>query len=140
MIIRVAALTDAEPVATLVTALGYPTTPEQARSRLAGMARNRATLAVVGELEEQVVGLATAHAVNAVHDDRLIVYLTALVVATAARKRAVGRGLVTQVEEWARFQGAARLSLVTGLERADSQGFYERLGYARTGVRYAKAL
>jgi len=140
VIIRVAALSDAEVIAGLASALGYPSTTEQVRKRLAAMGRDHATLAVVAEDNGVVTGLATAHALTAVHADQLVVLLTALVVVEAARRRGVGRALVTHVEEWAAFQGARRLTAVAGTQRLDSHRFYERLGYAHTGLRYVREL
>ena len=140
MIIRVAALDDAELIAALVSDLGYPSAPAQVRKRLAAMSRDRATLAVVAEDDSVVTGLATAHALTTVHTDQLVVLLTALVVVEAARRKGVGRALVTHVEEWAAFQGARRLTVVAGTQRLDSHRFYERLGYAHTGLRYVREL
>ena len=140
MIIRVAALSDAEVIAALITSLGYASTPEQVRKRLAAMERDHATLAVVAEDGGQVTGLATSHGLAAIHADKLVFLLSALVVAETARRRGVGRALVEHVEAWARFQGATRLSVVTGTRRADAHAFYDKIGYARTGFRYAKEL
>ena len=140
MIVRVAALSDAEPVAALVTELGYPSTAEQVRRRLAGLARDRSSLAVVAEIDGAVVGLAAAHVLLGIHTDRLVVYLTALVVAASTQRHGVGRGLVAHVETWARFQKAERIAVVAGAQRIGAHAFYERLGYERTGFRYAKDL
>lgn len=141
MIIRVAALSDAEVIAGLVTALGYASTAAQIQKRLAAMGRDHEALAVVAEQDGgQVTGLATAHGLSTIHDDKLVFLLTALAVAETARRRGVGRALVEHVEAWARFQGATRLSVVTGTQRLDAHAFYEKVGYTRTGFRYAKEL
>jgi GNAT superfamily N-acetyltransferase len=52
----------------------------------------------------------------------------------------VGRALVSTVERWARDQGASRLSLTSGLHRAEAHRFYEHLGYEEKGVRLARPL
>ena len=141
MIIRVAALSDAEVIAGLVTGLGYASTAAQVQKRLAAMGRDHAALAVVAEEEGgQVTGLATAHGLSTIHADKLVFLLTSLAVAEASRRRGVGRALVEHVEAWARFQGGTRLSVVTGTQRLDAHAFYEQLGFARTGFRFVKEL
>jgi len=62
-----------------------------------------------------------------------------LVVARAARRRGVGRGLMAEVAAWARRQGAAELVLTVWDGNAAAEAFYERLGYrALSRVLHAK--
>lgn len=48
-----------------------------------------------------------------------------------ARRRGVGRLLVSEVEGWAEAQGLAVVGVRSNIVRAESHPFYESLGYAR---------
>ncbi|MDB4982478.1 MAG: family N-acetyltransferase [Myxococcales bacterium] len=52
-----------------------------------------------------------------------------LVVARAARRRGLGRRLMTELGAWARRQGAAELVLTVWAGNVEAEAFYERLGY-----------
>jgi GNAT superfamily N-acetyltransferase len=138
--IREAAKRDSAAIAGLLGDLGYPALAEAIPARLEALGRERLALVLVAEASGYVVGLATAHAFSAIHVDHPAAYLTALVVAPPSRRQGIGRALVTEVEQWAKRHGAARVSVVTGLHRADSHAFYEAQGYERTAHRYTKRL
>jgi ribosomal protein S18 acetylase RimI-like enzyme len=57
-------------------------------------------------------------------------WLYGLHVAADARRRGVGRALMTAAEELARRQGAAHLSLDVDVGEAGAMAFYTALGYA----------
>jgi GNAT superfamily N-acetyltransferase len=140
MRIREVTTDDASAVADLLGQLGYPATADSIPARLAAMAEQRIAVAWVAETAGGVVGLATVHVFAALHADAPVGDLSALVVAPGARRRGVGRALVARAEQWARGAGASRLSIAVGAQRRDAHAFYERLGFRRTGFRYAKAL
>jgi ribosomal protein S18 acetylase RimI-like enzyme len=56
-------------------------------------------------------------------------HLETLVVATRARRRGIGRRLVTAATDWARAQGAVEMLLTTWAGNVAADAFYERLGY-----------
>jgi ribosomal protein S18 acetylase RimI-like enzyme len=56
-------------------------------------------------------------------------HLETLVVATSARRRGLGRLLVTEASDWARARGAVEMVLTTWAGNAAADAFYERLGY-----------
>jgi ribosomal protein S18 acetylase RimI-like enzyme len=56
-------------------------------------------------------------------------HLETLVVATRARRRGIGRRLVTTAADWARAQGAVEMVLTAWAGNAAADAFYERLGY-----------
>jgi GNAT superfamily N-acetyltransferase len=60
------------------------------------------------------------------------------VVASDVRGRGIGRALVHEAEQWARAKGSPRMSLTSGVQRAEAHEFYKRLGYEQTGVRLTK--
>lgn len=131
---------DAEAVARLLDALGYPGDPAAVATRLARLANYDGAVAFGAARDGGLVGLATAHAFPVLHAEALAAQLTALVVADEARGRGVGRALVRAAEAWAAGRGAARLTLGSGAHRAGAHRFYEALGYADAGRRFARAL
>jgi ribosomal protein S18 acetylase RimI-like enzyme len=65
-------------------------------------------------------------------------YVGELVVAEEAERRGAGRALMAAVEDWAREQGLARVSLDTGASNVAARDFYAALGYEETDVRLSK--
>jgi GNAT superfamily N-acetyltransferase len=69
------------------------------------------------------------------------VFVEALVVAERYRRQGVGTALMTEMERWARQQGATSVSLRTSLRSPLSMPFYEeRMGYMRDGAVFRKRL
>jgi GNAT superfamily N-acetyltransferase len=131
---------DADAVAEQLAHLGYPAPPTEVPARLARLRARGDAETFVALAERRIVGLATVHARDVLHNARPVVQLTALVVSPDVRGRGVGRALVGVVERWAAERGADRLVLTTALHRADARGFYERLGFEHTGWRYARSI
>jgi GNAT superfamily N-acetyltransferase len=140
MTIRAAAGADASAIADLVGQLGYPASVGEVVDRLERLRAFRDAVALVKEVDGRVVGVVTGHVFPSIHSTPPVAWLTTLVVDKRMHGRGVGRELVAAVEEWAKSQGAVRLSVTSGKQRGDAHAFYERLGYERTGVRLAKAL
>ena len=139
-LIRTAAASDAPSLSVLLGELGYPADSAAIPARLAALERSDVAAALVAELDGDVIGVATVHVVPAIHSSRPAALLTALVVAETARGDGAGRALVGAAEEWARSRGAERIAVTSGAQRTDAHEFYERIGYARTGVRFGKPL
>jgi GNAT superfamily N-acetyltransferase len=140
LVIRPAADDDADAISALLAELGYPASPDEVPARLAALAAHPGTVALVAELEHEVVGLATCHVFPTIHRADPVAWLTALVAAPRVRGKGVGTALVTRVESWARSRGAGRISLTSGTQRTEAHAFYVRLGYEKTGVRLAHEL
>ena len=139
-VIREASVTDAEALSALVGQLGYPATAHELPGRLEALIGQANVVALVAELEHGVVGLVTLHLIRSIHASQPVAWLTSLVVDEAARGRGVGGALVRRAEEWARERGATRIAVTSALRRTAAHEFYERLGYARTGVRLGRSL
>ena len=138
-LIRPAEPSDADALSALVSQLGYPAPSDDIPARLRTLTSERA-IALVAERDGAVVGFATAHVISTIHSPVPVGWLTLLVVAERVRGGGVGRALVAQAEAWARSMGAAKLSVTSGAQRDDAHAFYERIGFARTGVRFGKPL
>jgi ribosomal protein S18 acetylase RimI-like enzyme len=61
-----------------------------------------------------------------------------LVVDEAMRGRGVGEKLVRAAERVIADAGCGLVEVTSNLARAKAHGFYERLGYARTSLRFAR--
>jgi GNAT superfamily N-acetyltransferase len=138
--IRRATPDDAEPIARLVTQLGYPATASDIPARLTRLAGHDRGAVLIAERGDAPVGLATVHLHTVINRPRDVAWLTALVVEESARGTGVGRALVAAVEQFAREAGCERLSVTTHERRADARAFYTRLGLEQTGRRFGKAL
>jgi len=71
---------------------------------------------------------------------RPVAYITALVTASAARRRGVGQLLVGSAKRWATEQGCVRLSVTSAERRADAHAFYVACGMPYTGRRFSTQL
>ena len=140
LVIREATPADAAALGRLVGELGYPAPSAEMPSRVHALGASGHAVVLVAELDGEVVGLATAHVLPTIHSATPAALLTALVVSETARGGGAGRALVARAEEWARAMGAVRIAVTSGAQRADAHRFYERIGYARTGVRFGKPL
>ncbi len=138
--IRPAAVADNLALASLITALGYPTSEPEMRARLAAIMARAEYTTVVAELGGTVVGMAGAMLAHFYEKNGRYVRLVALVVNPAHRGAAVGEALVCEVERWSAAQGASEVVVNSATERVRAHRFYERLGYRSTGLRRVKAL
>ena len=50
------------------------------------------------------------------------------------RGRGVGSRLVHALEEWGRNKGCARIQILAAADNAPALAFYDRMGFARTGM------
>lgn len=138
--IRDAVLSDAEPVAALITELGYPTTPEAMRERLARILADPGYATFVADVDGSVAGMAGGALGLYYEKDGIYSRLVVLVVASGARGLGVGARLVEAVETWASGRGAREVVVNSGLHRGEAHAFYERRGYIRTGFRFVKQI
>jgi GNAT superfamily N-acetyltransferase len=138
--IRTAVIGDAEAVAHLVTELGYPTTPPAMRERLTRILADKTSATFVADRDGSVIGVAGAALGSYYEKDGIHCRLAVLVVASTARGLGVGQRLVETVERWAISRGAGDVVLTSALHRGRAHAFYERCGYARTGLRFFKQL
>jgi len=140
VIIRSATASDATKVSGLLEQLSYPTPTEEVVKRLGTLDEFHDAVALVAEVEGEVVGLITAHVFPSIVMSSPVVWLTALVTADGHRQLGVGKQLTSAIEQWAGGRGATRISLTSATHRSEAHAFYEHLGYERTGVRLAKPL
>ena len=138
--IRRATPHDASMMAELLTQLGYATASDELPRRLATIDGEGGVVFVTRDTDERITGLASGARLATLHADGHVAYITALVIASDARGRGVGRALVAAVEEWARAQGCTRLSVTSAEHRADAHEFYPRCGLPYSGRRFSRSL
>ena len=138
--IRHLMIDDAEPVAQLITELGYPTASESMKARLESILTDSNYATFVAETGGTVVGVAGAVLDRYYEKDGIYSRLAVLVVSSAAQGLGIGGRLVEAVERWSASQGAREVIVNSGLHRVEAHGFYERCGYSRTGFRFVKLL
>jgi GNAT superfamily N-acetyltransferase len=138
--VRPATRDDAPAVASLLGELGYPTAPALAGERLAALAGDDDAVLLAIDERGEAVGLISLHRMRVLHAGGLVAYITALVTASSARGRGVGRALLESAERWARAAGCRRLTVTSAERRADAHAFYEACGMPYTGRRFAKQL
>jgi GNAT superfamily N-acetyltransferase len=138
--VRTATLSDAKPIASLMTALGYPTNASDMKERLASIFADPSYSTFVAELDGEVIGMAGACLARFYEKPGRYARLVALVVSEASLGHGAGAALVSAVEKWGAKNEVGEIFLNSGAQREAARSFYERLGYRVTGVRFSKEL
>jgi ribosomal protein S18 acetylase RimI-like enzyme len=107
------------------------------------------SLALVAEVGGEIAGHLEGHLMEPMESarwqsvrglDERRLFVDALAVSAAHRRRGVGRSLMAAAEDWARTRGAESVQLDTWIDSPLSVPFYESLGYRRRSVRFDKRL
>ncbi len=138
--IRKAAVDDSEPVARLVSELGYPTSASQMQRRLDLILHDDDYQTLVAYEDRRVVGFVGTRVGPLYEDDGQYGQIMALAVAPAYQRRGIGRMLMRAAESALVDAGARVLVVTSGNHRAGAHAFYESCGYSFTGRRYKKSL
>lgn len=136
--VRKAVLADSEPIARLVSELGYPTSIGQMQLRLQAIFDDEDYDTLVACEGGQIVGFVGARSGALYEDDGPYGQIMALAVAPRHQRRGVGRILIRAAESRLVERGARVLVVTSGNHRRDAHGFYESCGYGFTGRRYRK--
>lgn len=140
VLVREPAEPDMRAIAGLLTQLGYPTSIDQARTRLALFDASPANHVLVAEADGRVVGLAALEIGLHIEKDGKHGQLTALVTDARLRRRGVARTLLTAVEKLARDEDCEVLFLRSNKRRSDAHAFYRTVGYEETHLTFNKQL
>jgi GNAT superfamily N-acetyltransferase len=129
IIIRLAQSKDAEPVAMMCHALGYPTSPEQAVQRLQKLQTNHQDVVYVAlQNSETVVGWVHGHICNLVITSPLVL-IHGLIVDSNYRGQGIGRRLMQKVEQWAYENKCDTVLVRSNVIRTEAHLFYQKIGY-----------
>ena len=137
--IQVARLEDALAIAGLLGELGFPAPADVVAQRLSVLAKAGETT-LVGARSGEVLGFVTVHVTPVLHRPAPVGRMTALVVATRARGRGLGRALVATAERRLADAGCGLMEVTSNQELSEAHSFYQQLGYAMTSYRFGKAL
>jgi ribosomal protein S18 acetylase RimI-like enzyme len=139
--IRDATPDDAEGLAPLLEALGYPANPAAVASRLRTLqASDPASRVIVATRNGEIVGFAALHTTPMLHRATAVGRITGLAVRPSVKGTGVGRELVRAAEAHFLGCGVGRMEVTSGPTHVPAYDFYRRLGYADQGVRFAKTL
>jgi GNAT superfamily N-acetyltransferase len=139
-VVRAATEHDAPELARLLTALGHATPVDQVAALWARWEGGGNSALVAEAHAGGLLGVATLHHMLVLHRPRPVGRITSLVVEEAERGRGIGRALVAAAEDALRRAGCGLLEITSNVRRVDAHAFYERLGYERTSVRFAKSI
>ncbi len=129
VVVRPGRMADAPAIAELCGQLGYPSTPEQLAARLGRLLPQGGHAVFVAEAEDgRVCGFAHVFGYHVVESDPRA-EVSGLVVDQAHRGQGVGKRLMQRVEDWARQQSYAVVSLRSNVVREQAHVFYQGLGY-----------
>ena len=130
-------MNDFAEIARLCVELGYPVTPREIESRISSLLEDEDQwIAVAPGPRSMLLGwVAAAHRVLLESGER--VEITALVVDSTARRKGIGKALVSGVENWAASRGVSGIFVRSNVLRSESHGFYEQIGYRRTKTQHA---
>ena len=138
--LRPAAPEDAPAIAGLITRLGYPTTAAQMAARMDRLAEQEAYATFVALGKGTLLGFIGVSHSLCYESDAPAGRILALSVDAQAQRRGVGAALVERAEAWLKARGATAVIVNSRHERQAAHRFYERQGYAATGLRFKKTL
>lgn len=136
LIVREVRPKDVDMLVALIRELGYEVTAAELRKRLA-LLKKAARPALVAD-RGGVIGLLTTSIMHVLHRPRPVGRISMLVVAEAARSHGVGAALVAEAETRLKAAGCGLVEVTSNAKRLRAHAFYERLGYERTSLRFAK--
>jgi ribosomal protein S18 acetylase RimI-like enzyme/predicted nucleotidyltransferase len=126
--IRIARPSDSPRLAPLLHAFGGPRARvDELAERIAACAGRE--VALLGELNDSLVGFAFVEVRTAIGDGSPRAELTDLYVLDQYQRHGIGRALLRAAEVHAQTHGADTLFLLTGHDNSRAQAFYRALGY-----------
>lgn len=138
--LRNATPADAEDVAALLAALGYPCDPGDAAERIAAVQGNDRQALLLARRNGAACGLLALDFMYYLPLGTTTCRVTALVVGDEARGHGIGRALLRDAERRARAGGAARLEVTSAGHRTEAHAFYRACGFGEGAVRFVKSL
>jgi GNAT superfamily N-acetyltransferase len=131
---------DAEAIAPLLAQLGYPSSPDEVRERLARLAARADAGVLVADLAGEIVGVAGYQVMDLLERSQPQCRITTLVVRDDRRRCGAATALLDAIESAARAHGCFRLEVTTRPRRADATGFYFAVGFQERPLRLVKPL
>ena len=120
--------------------LGYPTSSDEMKERLAGILSDSDYMTLIAEVEKDAVGVIGIGVGHYYEKNGVYGRLLALVVDERWRGRGIGASLVAHAEHWLKEHEVTSIVVNSGKHRVEAHRFYIQLGYEETGVRLVKSL
>jgi GNAT superfamily N-acetyltransferase len=124
---------DIEAIMPLMIQLGYEVNIDELGRRFGTVISTAGHHLLVCEQEGHILGFCHMFARPALEKPPEAI-VQSLVVDVEARSDGVGRALIGAVENWAKQQGLASVSLSSQVDREDAHAFYDSLGYERVAT------
>jgi GNAT superfamily N-acetyltransferase len=132
---------DAASVGTLLEALGYPCTEDEALERIAHFRDDARQFLLLAERDGgEPCGLAAVKLNYSLTRGADVARITALVVTPDCYGQGIGRRLLREVETLARRNGAIRLEVTSNPSRDGAHAFYRACGYSDGSRHFVKLL
>ncbi len=138
--LRNAAVADADDVAVLLTALGYPCEADDAAERIAAVQHNDRQALILARDRGIVCGLLSLDFMYYLPLGTTTCRVTALIITPEAQGRGLGRVLLRDAERRARQGGAARIEVTSASHRTEAHAFYRACGFTDGAARFVKLL
>ncbi|MEO7503965.1 MAG: GNAT family N-acetyltransferase [Sphingomicrobium sp.] len=137
--VRVARPDDAKVLVSLIAQLGFETDEIGLQERIQILADNGEPV-LVAEESGALIGALNWHFMHALHRTAPVGRIVMLVVDEGHRSQGVGRQLVADAERRMREAGCCLAEVTSNARLDQAHGFYERLGFERSSLRFGKAL
>jgi GNAT superfamily N-acetyltransferase len=138
--IRSACLKDSLEIAGLMSQLGYPTSSDEMKERLAAILLNSDFKTFVAKYQTEIVGVIGVGVFHYYERNGKYGRLLALVVDEKWKGHGIGGSLVAEAERWLKEHKVSSIIVNSGKQRHNAHRFYEQLGYEETGLRFVKLL
>ncbi len=136
--VRRAVESDAPRIATLLTQLGYPQSPEWTARRV-GMLGDESFVWVATD-GDTVVGFLVLQVATFFHVDGAVARITSMAVDSAIRNQGIGKALVVVAQRHAEEMGCSEMEVTSSLRRSDAHAFYVALGFQETSRKFVRQL
>ena len=130
---------DAVALEGLIRQLGYNEAAQDIAARLGALDPQR-QFVLVAERGGQVIGCLTTSIMHVLHRPRPVGRISMMVVDESLRGQRIGERLVRHAESELADLGCGLVEVTSNLRLAEAHRFYERLGYSRTSIRFAREL
>ena len=140
VMVRPVEVSDIEPLADLMTQLGYPTRASEMQMRLEPILANKSYTTLVAVSEGKVCGMIGTRTSYSYEHNNPGGAILALIVSEKMRGRGVGHALIAAAENDFAQRNIHRLAVYTHFRRTDAHEFYEKVGYTKNGFRLVKEL
>lgn len=138
--IREASAEDSAALAGLLEELGYTVSAGDVPGRLARFCSQGNGTVLLALHDNIPVAFAAVEITFPIHHAEPVGHLSSFAVAATARRRGIGKLLLSAVEESARKAGCRRVVVTSAEQREDAHAFYPATGWALTGRRFGKYL